>query len=163
MDPVVFKKYKNNRRLYDTARRRYVNLDQIETLVRHRKNVHVVDAKTGRDLTNSVLLQIILNRARAGPAAFLPTDFLVHLIQHPGKNVLDFYRQFVKVGSEYLTRFQKGMGGTARLIETAFGGGAPHRGRKGGAGLEGLALRELHALRERLTGLETKLRKRRKG
>ena len=47
---VLIKKY-GNRRLYDTAGSRYVNLDDLAELVRAGKEVRVVDAKTGRDLT----------------------------------------------------------------------------------------------------------------
>ena len=51
---VVIKKY-GNRRLYDTAASRYVNLDDIAGLVREGKEVRVVDAKTGQDLTRVTL------------------------------------------------------------------------------------------------------------
>ena len=50
---VVIKKY-GNRRLYDTAESRYVNLDEIAGLVRQGKDVQVVDAKTGRTLPASL-------------------------------------------------------------------------------------------------------------
>ena len=60
---VVIKKY-GNRRLYDTAESRYVNLDEIAGLVRRGKDVQVVDAKTGQDLTRVTLTQIIMGLAR---------------------------------------------------------------------------------------------------
>lgn len=157
MEPVLFRKYKNNRRLYDTRRRRYVNMDEIEALVRRLKPVRIVDAKTGRDLTNSVLLQIILNRAKAGPSAFLPTEFLTQLIQYKGKSVGDFYRNVVKVGSSYLSAFQKGMGGTRKIVETALEGIKHVAQEEDPSARREVIRREVVALRSRLDGLEKSL------
>jgi len=75
---VVIKKY-GNRRLYDTASSRYVNLDDIARFIREGKNLQVVDAKTGRDLTRVVLTQIITEDAREKPTG-LPLELLRQLI-----------------------------------------------------------------------------------
>jgi polyhydroxyalkanoate synthesis repressor PhaR len=75
---VVIKKY-GNRRLYDTAHSRYVNLDEIAALVRKGKVVQVVDAKTGRDLTRVTLTQIITEDAKERPTG-LPLELLRQLI-----------------------------------------------------------------------------------
>jgi polyhydroxyalkanoate synthesis repressor PhaR len=64
--PIVIKKY-GNRRLYDSAGSRYVNLDDIAELVRAGQNVQVVDAKTGKDLTRVTLTQIITEDAKDKP------------------------------------------------------------------------------------------------
>jgi len=69
---VVIKKY-GNRRLYDTAGSRYVNLDDLAALVRAGKEVRVVDAKTGRDLTRVILTQIITEDAKDKPTG-LPLE-----------------------------------------------------------------------------------------
>jgi polyhydroxyalkanoate synthesis repressor PhaR len=75
---VIIKKY-GNRRLYDTAGSRYVNLDDIAELVREGKVVQVVDAKTGQDLTRVTLTQIITEDARDKPTG-LPLELLRQLI-----------------------------------------------------------------------------------
>ena len=75
---VIIKKY-GNRRLYDTANSRYINLDDIATLVREGKDVKVVDAKTGQDLTRVILTQIITEDAKDKPTG-LPLELLRQLI-----------------------------------------------------------------------------------
>jgi polyhydroxyalkanoate synthesis repressor PhaR len=75
---VVIKKY-GNRRLYDTAASRYVNLDEIAGFIREGKDVRVVDAKTGKDLTRVTLTQIITEDAKDKPTG-LPLELLRQLI-----------------------------------------------------------------------------------
>ncbi len=75
---VLIKKY-GNRRLYDTAGSRYVNLDDLAAFVREGKEVRVVDAKTGRDLTRVTLTQIITEDARDKPTG-LPLELLRQLV-----------------------------------------------------------------------------------
>jgi len=75
---VVIKKY-GNRRMYDTAGSRYVNLDDIAELVREGRDVKVVDAKTGQDLTRVALTQIITEDAKDKPTG-LPLELLRQLI-----------------------------------------------------------------------------------
>ena len=72
---VVIKKY-GNRRLYDTAGSRYVNLDDIARFVREGKELQVVDAKTGQDLTRVTLTQVIMEDAKDKPTG-LPLELLV--------------------------------------------------------------------------------------
>jgi polyhydroxyalkanoate synthesis repressor PhaR len=77
-DKVVIKKY-GNRRLYDTAASRYVNLDEVAEFIRQGKDVQVLDAKTGKDLTRVVLTQIITEDARDKPTG-LPLELLRELV-----------------------------------------------------------------------------------
>jgi len=77
-DKIVIKKY-GNRRLYDTSGSRYVNLDDIAALVRNGKDVQVVDAKTGEDLTRVTLTQVIVEDAKDQPTG-LPLELLRQLI-----------------------------------------------------------------------------------
>jgi polyhydroxyalkanoate synthesis repressor PhaR len=65
----LIKKYPN-RRLYDTTASAYVTLAEIKQLVIRNELVKVVDAKTGEDLTRSILLQIILEEEAAGTPMF---------------------------------------------------------------------------------------------
>lgn len=78
LDKVVIKKY-GNRRLYDTAGSRYVNLDEVAGFIRQGKDVQVLDAKTGKDLTRVVLTQIITDDARDKPTG-LPLELLRQLV-----------------------------------------------------------------------------------
>ncbi len=65
----TIKKYPN-RRLYDTQTSTYVTLAEIKKLVMEVSSVRVMDAKTGEDLTRSILLQIILEEESAGVPMF---------------------------------------------------------------------------------------------
>ncbi len=75
---VLIKKY-GNRRLYDTGGSRYVNLDDLAAHIRAGKEVRVVDARTGQDLTRVVLTQIITEDARVRSTG-LPLELLRQLI-----------------------------------------------------------------------------------
>lgn len=81
--PIVIRKYEN-RRLYDTAASRYVNLDEIAGMIREGKNVQVLDARTGEDLTRVILTQIIVEDAKESESAF-PLDFLRQLVMASGR------------------------------------------------------------------------------
>lgn len=76
--PILIKKY-GNRRLYDTGGSRYVNLDDLAAHIRAGREVRVVDAKTGHDLTRVVLTQIITEDAKGKPTG-LPLELLRQLI-----------------------------------------------------------------------------------
>ena len=75
---VLIKKY-GNRRLYDSSTSKYVNLDDIAGFIRDGKDVQVVDAKSGRDLTRVTLTQIITEDAKEKPTG-LPLELLRQLI-----------------------------------------------------------------------------------
>jgi polyhydroxyalkanoate synthesis repressor PhaR len=76
--PVIIKKYEN-RRLYDTASSRYVNLDEVAQMVQEGREVQVFDAASGEDLTRLVLTQIIMEQAKAPGSAF-PLDILRQMV-----------------------------------------------------------------------------------
>lgn len=81
-DPILIKKYPN-RRLYHTGERRYMNLEDIERLVRQDLDFKVVDAETGEDLTRRILAQVVLEQMKDNDP-LLPTEFLRFLIQQRG-------------------------------------------------------------------------------
>src|SRR5215208_1032101 len=83
--PVVVKKYAN-RRLYNTASSSYVTLDDLATLIKEGGDFIVHDAKTGEDLTRSVLTQIIVEQEQKGQN-LLPISFLRQLIGFYGHNM----------------------------------------------------------------------------
>jgi len=76
---IVIKKYAN-RRLYNTAKSSYVTLDDLAKMVRSNEDFAVFDAKTGEDITRSVLTQIIVEE-EAKDQNMLPTGFLRELIR----------------------------------------------------------------------------------
>ncbi len=76
--PIVIKKYAN-RRLYDTGRSSYVTLDDLCETIKEGYDFVVYDAKTGEDLTRSVLTQIIVDQESRGQN-LLPVNFLRQLI-----------------------------------------------------------------------------------
>lgn len=79
--PIVVKKYAN-RRLYNTETSTYVTLDDLAEMVRTDRDFVVQDAKTGDDLTRSVLTQIIVEQeSRANGQNLLPIPFLRQLIR----------------------------------------------------------------------------------
>jgi len=92
--PIVIKKY-GNRRLYDTGSSRYVNLEEIAGLVREGKQVQVVDAKTGEDLTRVTLTQIITEDAKDKPTG-LPLELLRQLIVASDQTRQEFVMWYLK-------------------------------------------------------------------
>ena len=85
-EPTVIKKYAN-RRLYDTGRSSYVTLDDLCQMVKEGHDFVVYDAKTGDDLTRSVLTQIIVDQESKDGQNLLPIGFLRQLIGFYGDNV----------------------------------------------------------------------------
>ncbi len=89
-----FKKYAN-RRLYDMEKSVYVTLDDIMQVIRQGRNVEVVDAKTGEDVTAFTLTQIILEESRK-KNSLLPLP-LLHLIIQYGENILgEFFDKYLE-------------------------------------------------------------------
>jgi len=85
-EPTIIKKYAN-RRLYDTGRSSYVTLDDLCEMVKEGHDFVVQDAKSGSDITRSVLTQIIVDQETKGDNSLLPTSFLKNLIGFYGDNV----------------------------------------------------------------------------
>jgi polyhydroxyalkanoate synthesis repressor PhaR len=83
--PVVVKKYAN-RRLYNTATSSYVTLEDLATMIKKGGDFVVYDAKTGEDLTRSVLTQIIVEQEQKGQN-LLPISFLRQLISFYGDSM----------------------------------------------------------------------------
>ena len=90
----VIKKYPN-RRLYDTASSSYVALADIKQLVMHHTPFRVVDAKSGEDLTRSILLQIILEHEAEG-APILTEQVLANIIRFYGHSMQGFMGSFLE-------------------------------------------------------------------
>ena len=91
---VVIKKYAN-RRLYDTSASRYINLEDIAAMVRNGKDVQVLDASTGEDVTRVTLTQIIVEDARGQPSG-LPLELLRQLIVASDRVGQEFIMWYLK-------------------------------------------------------------------
>jgi polyhydroxyalkanoate synthesis repressor PhaR len=102
---VLVKKY-GNRRLYDTDQSRYVTLEQVGEIVRGGKEVRVVDAKTGEDLTAATLAQIIIEGR--GAARLLPVPLLVQLIRMGDDALAEFLGQYVTWALEVYLQARQG-------------------------------------------------------
>lgn len=113
---AVVKKYAN-RRLYNTATSSYVTLDELSKMVRLGEQFVVYDAKSGEDLTRSVLTQIILEEDGKG-RNLLPISFLRQLISFYDDNLRAFLPRYLELSMENFMRNQEQI---RRYIEGTFG------------------------------------------
>ncbi len=105
-EPVIVKKYAN-RRLYNTETSTYVTLEDLAVLVRAERDFVVFDAKSGEDLTHSVLTQIIVEQeSRPGGNPMLPIPFLRQLIRFYGKSIEHMVPSYLQVSLDALAREQ---------------------------------------------------------
>lgn len=113
---AVVKKYAN-RRLYNTASSSYVTLDDLSKMVRDGDNFIVYDAKTGEDLTRSILTQIILEEDGKG-RNLLPTSFLRQLIRFYDDSLRAFLPRYLEMSME---NFSSNQDQIRQYIEGTFG------------------------------------------
>lgn len=157
-ETVVIKKY-GNRRLYDTAGSRYVNLDEIAALVREGKDVQVVDAKSGRDLTRVTLTQIITEDAKQKPTG-LPLELLRQLIVASDQVRQEFVMWYLKSAFDTYDKVQNAV--QNRLTEVQSAILSPVETMKRFLGAQSTAPAqsdELDSLRQRVAELEARLKK----
>ena len=160
----VIKRY-SNRKLYDTQESRYVTLEEIEEMIRAGREISVVDAASGEDLTSVTLTQIILENERTRRAS-LPSAFLHQLIKH-GESWQDFVQKSMRSSLEGMVSSQRDMERIFRDWSVRAGWGAigvvpaVADAKRDGAGEDADKLREeVTALRDRLRSLEERLQKR---
>lgn len=103
--PVVVKKYAN-RRLYNTESSSYITLETLADMIRVGRDFVVYDAKTGDDITRSVLTQIIVDEESKG-RAMLPTGFLRQLIGFYGDSVQTLVPRYLEQAMTSFTRQQE--------------------------------------------------------
>jgi len=115
--PIIIKKYAN-RRLYDTSTSSYVTLEHLSELVRAGTDFEVRDAKTGEDLTRSVLTQIIFENETKGEGA-LPLNFLRQLIGFYGGGAQSMLPAWLDMSmnqfAEAQERWRSAMGGATPM------------------------------------------------
>ena len=100
----VIKKYPN-RRLYDTSTSTYVTLAEVKQLVMQHEPVVVKDAKTGEDLTRSILLQIILEEEAAGAPMFSEA-MLANIIRFYGHAMQGYMGSYIEKNVQMFSDFQ---------------------------------------------------------
>ena len=80
----IIKKY-SNRRLYDTNTKKYITQEDVVTLIREQKEFSVIDADSEKDITSTVLTQIILDKETSG-TNLIPVEFLKQIILYYENN-----------------------------------------------------------------------------
>jgi polyhydroxyalkanoate synthesis repressor PhaR len=103
--PVIIKKYAN-RRLYNTDTSTYVTLEDLAEMVRGERDFVVYDAKTGEDLTHTVLTQIIVEQESRG-TNLLPIGFLRQLIRFYGDSMQKLVPSYLEFSLDSLTKQQE--------------------------------------------------------
>jgi polyhydroxyalkanoate synthesis repressor PhaR len=102
---MLVKKY-SNRRLYDTEDSRYITLEELAQKVRRGSDVRVVDAKTGDDLTQATLTQIILE---SDAARLLPVSLLIQLVRMKDDALAEFFGRYVSSALELYNQARSGV------------------------------------------------------
>ncbi len=124
---IIIKKYAN-RRLYNTASSSYITLEDLARMVRENVEFQVLDAKTGDDITHSILTQIIMDEEASGGQQMLPVSFLRQLIGMYGNSMQGLMPSYLEASmanfrdnqSKIREAFEKGISATpfAAIHET---------------------------------------------
>ena len=117
--PTTIKKYAN-RRLYNTGTSTYVTLEDLAEMVKNGEDFVVVDAKTGEDITRSVLTQIIFEQENKGQN-LLPITFLRQLIRFYGDSIQNLIPTYLDFSIDSLVRDQEKL---RKQMTSAFGSNA---------------------------------------
>src|SRR5579862_8974316 len=105
-EPVIIKKYAN-RRLYNTGTSTYVTLEDLAVMVKSGEDFIVYDAKSGEDITRSVLTQIIFEQENKAGQNLLPITFLRQLIRYYGDSMQMLVPRYLEVSIESFAREQE--------------------------------------------------------
>ncbi len=154
---VLIKKY-GNRRLYDTAGSRYVNLDDIAAFIREGRDVQVVDAKTGRDLTRVTLTQIITEDAKEKPTG-LPLELLRQLVVASDEVRQEFVMWYLKSAFDAYQKVQDAVQTRLGDVQSAILSPMDMMKKFLGAPQARPDNQELEILRKRVVELEARLKK----
>jgi len=101
-DTIIIKKYAN-RRLYNTASSSYITLEDLAKMVRDNVDFAVFDAKSGDDITHSILTQIIMDEEANG-GKMLPVSFLRQLIGMYGNSMQSMMPSYLEAS---MTNFRE--------------------------------------------------------
>ncbi|HZD91165.1 MAG TPA: polyhydroxyalkanoate synthesis repressor PhaR [Pseudolabrys sp.] len=103
--PITIKKYAN-RRLYNTGTSTYVTLEDLAAMVKAGEDFVVFDAKSGEDITRSVLAQIIFEQENKEGQSLLPITFLRQLIRFYGDSMQMLVPRYLEASIDSFTRDQ---------------------------------------------------------
>jgi len=95
MDKTLKLKKYANRRLYDTETSTFMSLSQVAELVKQGREIEVVDAKTGEDVTNFILSQLVLEEIK-NKSLLLPLSLLYMLIRYGDSVLSDFFDNYLE-------------------------------------------------------------------
>jgi len=115
-DSVIIKKYAN-RRLYNTSSSSYITLDDLAKMVRENIDFQVVDAKSGNDITHSILTQIIMDEEASGEQ-MLPVSFLRQLIGMYGNSMQSLMPSYLEAS---MANFRQNQGNIREMLEQGLG------------------------------------------
>lgn len=118
--PTVIKKYAN-RRLYHTGTSTYVTLEDLAEMVREGEDFVVYDAKSGEDITRTVLTQIIFEQENKEGQNLLPVTVLRQLIRFYGDSMQALVPSYLEFSMNNLSREQQKL---REQMAQAFGTGA---------------------------------------
>lgn len=104
--PITIKKYAN-RRLYNTGTSAYVTLEDLAEMVKKGQDFVVYDAKTGEEITRSVLAQIIFEQEGKNGQSLLPITFLRQLIRFYGDSMQMLVPSYLEFSIDKLTKEQQ--------------------------------------------------------
>ena len=170
-DPIVIKKYAN-RRLYNTGSSSYITLDDLAAMVRDGTDFRVVDAKSGDDITHSILTQIIVEQESSGQQ-MLPVSFLRDIIGMYGNSMQAMMPSYLEASMETFRKnrtqlqdaFGKGLGSNPfaaiaetnmKLMQNAAAAFMPHQAPEKP---DTQTTDDLAALREQMAQMQKKLDK----
>jgi len=162
---TIIKKYPN-RRLYDTSSGRYVNLEDVAALIREGAEVSVIDARTGKDVTRTVLTQIIVDDAKDEPSG-VPLELLRQLVLTTDRAGQDFMTWYLKSAVEAYQKVHEGV--QSRLTDVRAAALSPLETVKNLLSPPANGRNEVDELRRRVAELEARAeappapRKRRRG
>src|SRR2546430_16892929 len=104
--PTTIKKFEN-RRLYNPGTSTYVTMEDLAAMVKEGEDFLVYDAKTGDDITRSVLAQIIFEQENKAGQNLFPTTFLRQLIRFYGDSMQMVVPRYLEQSIDTLTREQE--------------------------------------------------------
>lgn len=106
-EPVIVKKYAN-RRLYDTERSTYVTLDDLCDMVKEDRVFNVLEAQTDKDITRSILTQILLEQDAQGKN-LMPVPFLRNLIKFYDDGLAGVASKYLETTFDFFVRNQNAL------------------------------------------------------
>lgn len=115
-DTVIIKKYAN-RRLYNTSSSSYITLDDLAKMVRENVDFKVLDAKSGEEITHSILTQIIMEE-ESGGEQMLPVSFLRQLIAMYGNSMQSMMPSYLEAS---MANFRQNQGKIREMLEQGLG------------------------------------------